>query len=284
MQESELILNPDGSVYHLAVLPHQIAPLIVTVGDPNRVHLVSQFFDRIDFKISNREFVIHTGTYQGVPITCMSTGMGTDNIDIVLNELDALFNIDLQTRKIKEHHQSITIVRIGTSGSIRNDIPVGSVLATEIAIGLESLFSWYELASPSQAEQLWVDQLKQVELPLVPAVFQSDAKLQSLFSSEFESGITLTAGGFYAPQNRKLRLNPSVDVVDRLKNIQVNGQFVTNIEMETAGIYGLSKMLGHKAISINTIMANRLTGEFASNPEDIMLNTIQKTLHLLCKS
>ena len=284
MQESELILNPDGSVYHLAVLPHQIAPLLITVGDPNRVDMVSQYFDEVSFKQSNREFVIHTGTYNNTPITCMSTGMGTDNIDIVMNELDALFNIDLRTRQIKKEHIQLTIVRIGTSGSIRADIPVGSVLATEIAIGLESLFSWYQTPSPSDLEQRWFDHLDDVSLPIRPFVFECDQGLLALFKEDYTPGVTLTTGGFYAPQNRCLRLNAAVDVVELLKHIRVGGQYVTNIEMETAGIYGLSKMLGHRALSINAIMANRLSGEFAKNPEEIMVATIQHTLNTLCKS
>lgn len=282
MQESELILNPDGSVYHLAVLPHQIAPLIITVGDPNRVGLVSQFFDKVNFRQSNREFVIHTGTYNNTPITCMSTGMGTDNIDIVMNEIDALFNIDLSTRQIREDHQALTIVRIGTSGSIRNDIQVGSVVATEIAIGLESLFSWYQIPPSNPKENQWTRLLHDIELPVKPFVFECDSALRQLFSSDFETGVTLTTGGFYAPQNRRLRLQASADIVDLLKNVHVDQQYITNIEMETAGIYGLSKLLGHKAISINAIMANRLTGEFAKNPEEIMMDTIQKTLNRLC--
>lgn len=282
MQESELILNADGSIYHLAVLPGQIAPLILTVGDPNRVQLVSQHFDTVTFIKENREFVTHTGTYKGTPITCMSTGMGTDNIDIVLNELDALFNIDLHTRQIKPKHTALTIVRIGTSGSIRKDIPVGTVVYTSVAIGLESLFDWYQPIDKNASEQQWQSALAGYKLPVTPAVFAADDTLQNLFDSTFTQGVTLTTGGFYAPQHRKLRLSPSVDIVSVLGNAQVGGQYITNIEMETAGIYGLSKMLGHKAMSINAIMANRITGRFAENPEDIMANTITKTLDLLC--
>ncbi len=283
MQESELILNPDGSVYHLAVLPEDIAKTIITVGDPNRVKIVSQYFDDVEIIKSNREFVIHSGTYKGKAITCLSTGMGTDNIDIVLNELDALFNIDLKSRTVKTEHTSLTIVRIGTSGSMNNDVPIGTVIATEVAIGLESLFAWYKLPDSTPKEAAWLNKLAFTELPIKPYVFEADASLVDRFSNTFTSGVTLTTGGFYSPQNRKLRLSPSTDVIAELGDLHINGRCITNIEMETAGIYGLCKLLGHKSISINAIMANRLSGEFASNPEQIMSSTIQKTLDILCK-
>jgi uridine phosphorylase len=282
LQESELILNADGSVYHLAILPQDIAPIVITVGDPSRVATVSQFFNKIEVKKSNREFVIHTGTYNNQRITCLSTGMGTDNIDIVLNELDALVNVDLQKRTIKEHHSTLTIVRIGTSGSIDPNTPVGTVLATDVAIGLEGLFSWYDLPEPTTKEQAWLDVFKGLSLPVEPFAFQADDDLLSKFSSTFKPGYTLTTAGFYAPQNRKLRLAPSVDLLSVIANVRVDQNRITNIEMETAGIYGLSKLLGHKAISINAIMANRLTGEFTKNPEEIMSETIKRTLDLVC--
>jgi len=283
LQESELILNPDGSVYHLAVLPEDIAKTIITVGDPNRVKIVSQYFDDVEVIKSNREFVIHTGSYKGKAITCLSTGMGTDNIDIVLNELDALFNIELKSRTVKTEHTSLTIVRIGTSGSMNNDVPIGTVVASEVAIGLESLFAWYKLPDPTPKEAAWLNKLAYKELPIKPYVFEADASLIDTFSKIFTSGVTVTTGGFYSPQNRKLRLSPSTDVIAELGDLHVNGRRITNIEMETAGIYGLCKLLGHKSISINAIMANRLSGEFASNPEQIMSSTIQKTLDILCK-
>jgi uridine phosphorylase len=284
LQESELILNPDGSIYHLAVLPEDIAPVIITVGDPERVSMVSKHFDSLDIVKSNREFLIHTGIYDNKPITCLSTGMGTDNIDIVLNELDALVNIDLTTRKIKPKHTALTIARIGSSGSIQKDIEVGTVLVTDVAIGLESLFDWYETPARTEKESLWLTQLNSLNLPVTPSVFQCNTELLDRFSSHFTSGITLTTGGFYAPQNRKLRLNPSFDIIQSASNISVDGQRITNIEMETAGIYGLSTLLGHKAISVNAIMANRITGRFASDPQDIMERTIKQSLDILCAS
>mgnify|MGYP001338385349 CR=1 FL=1 len=284
MQESELILNLDGSVYHLAILPSDIANTIITVGDPSRVEKVTQHFDSIEVKKANREFVIHTGHYLDKRLTCMSTGMGTDNIDIVLNELDALVNIDLKSRQIKQTHTSLTIVRIGTSGSINNTVPVGSVVATDVAIGLESLFAWYQLPQLTEKETKWLEALQNTSLPIRPFVFEADQPLLDAFLTAFDSGITLTTGGFYAPQNRKLRLQPSTNIIQSLGSLKVDHTAITNIEMETAGLYGLSKLLGHRCVSINAIMANRLTGEFASNPDQIMAKTIQTTLDILCKS
>jgi uridine phosphorylase len=284
LQESELILNPDGSIYHLAVLPEDVAKTIITVGDPNRVALVSSFFDTVDIKKSNREFVIHTGWLNNQRVTCLSTGMGTDNIDIVINELDALFNIDLNTRHILKAHTTLTIARIGTSGSINENIKVGNVLVTDVAIGLESLFDWYAIGSKSDNEKAWEALLSQIDLPIKPHVFESDRQLFEQFSKIYNPGVTLTTGGFYGPQNRMLRLSPRLNVIDSLAGLKTAKQGITNIEMETAGIYGLCQLLGHKAISINAIMANRVTGDFAKNPEEIMNTTIAQTLHLLCPS
>ena len=282
MKESELIRNPDGSIYHLAVLPEDVSDLIVTVGDPNRVPSVSRYFDSIEVKKENREFVIHTGTLNEQRITCMSTGMGTDNIDIVLNELDALFNVDLDSRMVKEEHTSLRIVRIGTSGSLHKNITVGSTLFSEIAIGLEGLMNWYVPGQASNLERKWQLALENKQLPVQPTVHQADETLVGQFQHVFERGITLTAPGFYAPQNRSLRLPASIDVFEQLRDTSVDGQIITNLEMETAGIYGLSKLLGHQAISINLILANRETGEFASNPGELMDQTIQQTLNVLC--
>lgn len=282
MKQSELILNPDGSVYHLAILPEDISDLIITVGDPNRVAQVSRFFDSIEVKKANREFVIHTGILNNQRITCLSTGMGTDNIDIVLNELDALVNIDLKHRIPKDKHTSLTLVRIGTSGSIHKNITIGDILYSEMAIGMEGLMHWYTTGQITEKEKIWLDSLKQINLPVSPTVHEANASLMAQFSSLFKPGITLTAPGFYAPQNRSLRLRPSIDLFSELSQLNVNGQTVTNIEMETAGIYGLSHSLGHKALSINLILASRITGAFAENPDKLMEDTIQKTLKVLC--
>jgi len=282
LKDSELILNPDGSVYHLALLPKDISNLIITVGDPKRVQEVSRFFDHIDLKKQNREFEIHTGSLNNQRITCLSTGMGTDNIDIVLNELDALVNVDFNTRKVKEHKTVLRLVRIGTSGSINKNINVGDVLYSQLAIGLEGLMNWYKPHATSDYEAAWLNELSNIDWPIRPFVQEADHMLIDLFKTVYSPGITLTTGGFYAPQNRSIRLKPSMDVISALDDLSVNGQQITNIEMETAGIYGLSSLLGHKALSINLILANRKTGEFAQNPDQLMQDTIQKTLHILC--
>lgn len=284
LQESELIQNIDGSIYHLSLLPEDIAPLILTVGDPDRVNSVSKHFDAIEVKKSNREFVTHTGRIGNQRITCISTGIGTDNIDIVLNELDALANIDLTTRSLKKEHTSLRIVRLGTSGSINKNITVGDIVYSKIAIGLEGLFSWYDASVPTALEKQWKEVIDQANLPIPASVFEADKGLCDKFNGDFKEGITLTTAGFYGPQSRMLRLRPKVDLQQIAPNLKVGSQAVTNIEMETAGIYGLSKMLGHQAISINAIMANRLTGKFANKPAELMENTITKSLEILCAS
>lgn len=283
LKQSELILNADGSVYHLALKPNEIAQKIITVGDPKRVFDVSSFFDKIELKKENREFVTHTGVFNNQTITCLSTGMGTDNIDIVMNELDALVNIDLNSRKINQNLTSLNIVRLGTSGSILPTIDVDSVLYTKIAIGLEGLLNWYKTEIKSNTISKWEAAFQHIDLPVKPTFFEAHQTLEELFNGSFAPGITVTTPGFYAPQNRQLRLKPSLDIFAELEKITVDGKRITNVEMETAGIYGLAQLLGHKAISINVILANRATGVFSKNPQQIMQKTIQKTLELLCK-
>lgn len=264
------------------LLPEDIASTIITVGDPQRVSDVSKFFDKVFITKSNREFVVHTGTLNNQPITCLSTGMGTDNIDIVLNELDALVNIDFDTRLVKEHHTELTIVRLGTSGSINRNITVGAVLYSKIAVGLEGLFSWYKTKPKTVLEKKWTERIAEISQDIRPFVFEVDQTLESRFQPHYKPGITITAGGFYGPQNRQLRLVPCFDIISRLSGIKVDNDSPTNIEMETAGIYGLGALLGHKAISINAILANRITGEFAKDPKKIMEETIKESLSILC--
>ncbi len=281
MQDSELILKPDGSVYHLGILPEDIGNTVITVGDPDRVKSVSKHFDSIDVQKQNREFVIHTGVYKNKRITCMSTGMGTDNIDIVLNELDALVNVDFKTRKVKKLHTALDIIRIGTSGSIHKNINVGDVLVTDISIGLEGLMNWYPRVNQSDRTKQWEDKLAEAILPVNVCVSEGNPELRSRFS-RYTTGVTLTTAGFYAPQSRHIRIKPEIDLMERLASIEIDGQSITNIEMETAGIYGLAHLLGHRALSINLILANRISGEFADQPEALMEDTIKQCLDLLC--
>ena len=273
---SELILNPNGSVYHLHVRPQDLATTIITVGDPDRVDTVTNNFDSIRFTTQKREFKTTTGTYKGKEITVVSTGIGTDNIDIVLNELDALVNIDLETRTIKKEHTALDIIRIGTSGAMQEDIPIDSFLMSRYAIGLDALLHFYDSAHVQHPEiqEAFVKHMNWSPQKSAPYVVACDVALSQKFSSEnIIEGFTATNIGFYGPQGRKLRLNTS----DEKMNEKM-GEFrfresgknlcITNLEMETSGIYGLSKLLGHRAVSLNAILANRATMEFSTTPTE----------------
>jgi len=268
---SELILNADGSVYHLNLLPEDIADTIIVVGDPDRVAAVSGHFDQIDVKKRKREFITHTGWYKSKRFTVISTGIGTDNIDIALNELDALVNIDLTTRTVKLELKSLKLIRIGTSGAIQEDIPVDSFLLSEKGIGLDGLMHFYRKASDRSAFELALSQHLNWKTDHVePYTYDADESLlQKLGSNRILVGSTLTNTGFYAPQGRKLRLNTVLDNFhEKLRSFRYDGHRITNMEMETAAIYGLSALLGHKAISMNVILANRVTGAFSTNPKE----------------
>ena len=279
--ESELILNKDGSVYHLHLLPEDLADTVITVGDPDRVPRVSRYFDTIEIKKSKREFVTHTGTVNGKRITVMSSGISTDNIDIVLNELDALVNIDLKTRLPKRQLKKLNIIRIGTSGAIQADIPVDSLLVSKAAFGLDTLMHYYK-RDITKPEQQLLDTLKQV-LPkdggFVPYIASADSGLMAKLGNDILQGITFTAPGFYAPQGREIRAHSAhPEFMNALQQFDLNGQRITNLEMETAGIYGLSAVLGHRAISFNVILANRSTQTFSKQPEKIVDYYIRQLL------
>ncbi len=278
---SELILNNDGSIYHLKLRPEDIAKIVITVGDPERVETVSNKFDNIRMKRTCREFVTHTGTFKGKDITVISTGIGTDNVDIVLNELDALVNIDLQNRTIKEEHTSLDIFRIGTSGTIQSDIAIDSILISQAAVGLDGLLPFYGKGlNNTHAFTSSLQMHVQNQLP--PCFYtRSSEKLNSLFVNDpnFIFGTTLTMPGFYAPQGRAIRfVHPIPNLMEKLANFEYRGEKLTNIEMETAGVYGLSNILGHNAISINAILANRMNGEFSNQAEDTVNKAIDLTL------
>ena len=283
--ESELILNPDGSIYHLNLLPEDISDTIITVGDPDRVDDVSKYFDVIELKKGKREFITHTGILNGKRITVISTGIGTDNIDIVLNELDALVNIDLPTREVKSQKSSLNIVRIGTSGAIQSDIPIDSFLLSETAVGFDGLLHFYDTTQYQNHEfaKELTPYLNWNDKGIIPYVFNSDKDLaQKLTSNRIRFGATCTNAGFYAPQGRQLRLRPNLtDFHQKLQSFQYKEQKITNLEMETAGIYGLSKLLGHKAVSMNAILANRATGDFSKTPGKTVDSLIQYCLQQL---
>jgi uridine phosphorylase len=286
--DSELIINPDGSIYHLNIKPEQIAPTIITVGDPNRVGEVSKHFDNIEHKIQHREFVTHTGILKGQPISVISTGIGTDNIDIVMTELDALVNIDFATRETKSTLTSLNIIRIGTSGSIQPDIPLDSFVISEKAVGLDNLMHFYD-AQQNGDELVLADILadylekRSEDLMLIPYVFNADKSLLEKFNlPEFIRGTTLTAPGFYAPQGRLLRGRSSEPkLLKILTNFKHKDIVLTNLEMETAGIYGMARLFNHKAISISAILANRSDNTFSQQAPKSLNSLIKLILNII---
>lgn len=269
LAESEFITNPDGSIYHLNLLPEQLAPTVITVGDPDRVERITQHFDQLETVVRKREFHTRTGTYKGKRISVVSTGIGTDNIDIVMNELDALVNIDFTTRTVKKELTQLDIIRIGTSGSLQADIPIDSFLASEMAIGLDALLHFYHnenIQDPGLSQAL--QELYDGGLKSPPYSISADPRLLETFEDpRMHKGITVTNIGFYGPQGRVLRLPlASPGLNEKLAAFSYKGKRITNMEMETSGIYALSKLLGHRALSLNAIVANRASGSFSSHP------------------
>ena len=279
LTESELILNPDGSVYHLNLKPGDIANDIITVGDPDRVEQVSLHFDSIELIKHKREFKTVTGRISDKRITVISTGIGTDNIDIVMNELDALVNIDLNKRVVHDTPTSLNFYRVGTSGSILPDLEIDSFLVSRYAIGLDGLMQYYHFTNPNAFTQF----LNINSLNASLYLSESDEDLSNYFSNNgFLKGITLTAAGFYGPQNRELRLASNVGhQMSILEKFEYDKLGVTNLEMETAGIYGLGKLLGHKCVSLNAILANRKTGGFSNDPTMTVNRLIIQVLKLI---
>jgi len=270
IKSSELILNPDGSVYHLNLLPEHIAHDIIFVGDQNRVEKITQFFDSIEFSTQKREFKTQTGLFKGKRITVMSTGIGPDNIDIVMNELDALVNIDLNTRKPKEKLTSLNIIRIGTSGSLQADIPVDSFVMGKFGLGLDNMLRSYLIdeITEIEMEDAFIHHTNWDMKKGRPYVISCSEKLEKrMESNRIFKGITGTAGGFYGPQGRVLRLNiQDENLNSKMDSFNFNGTRMTNLEMETSAIYGLGKLLGHNCLSLNAIIANRANGTFSEDP------------------
>jgi uridine phosphorylase len=282
--ETELILNPDGSLYHLNLLPGEVADTVITVGDPDRVAAISKHFDHVELKKSRREFVTHTGTLGGKRLTVISTGIGTDNIDIVLNELDALVNIDLQSRLPKLQLKSLNIIRLGTTGAVQADIQVDSILASVTVFGLDTLMHYYQREYSMQEKQLLSDfkDALPANSGLSPYIASADTSLISKLAQGMQQGITITAPGFYAPQGRELRAAKAIPgLIKLIQDFRSGDQRITNLEMETAGIYGMASVLGHKAISLNVILANRITQTFSRNPEKTMNKYIEQVLERL---
>lgn len=282
---SELILNDRGAVYHLDLRPEELATTVITVGDPGRVAEVSKYFDTIEVKRQHREFVSHTGTLGKKRLTVISSGIGTDNIDIVLNEIDALVNIDFETRTIKGNLTTLSIIRVGTSGSLQKDIPVDSLVAATHGLGLDNLLHYYRLEHNEEEKQLLQSFCTQTQIQAQmsqPYISSASPSLLKHFVKDFYHGITVSCPGFYGPQGRVLRLgvkNPQL--INNLTQFIFGQHRITNFEMETSGIYGLGRLLGHQCLSLNTIVANRLSKEFTKDGKASVENLIKKTLEIL---
>ena len=284
---SELILNPDGSIYHLNLKPENISNNIIFVGDQYRVPKVSKHFDSIEFETQKREFRTITGIYKGTRITVISTGIGPDNIDIVMNELDALVNIDLKTRTVKKEHTQLNIVRIGTSGSLQSDIPVDSFVLAKYGLGFDGMIHSYDCEHilESEVEDAFIAHTNWSPRKARPYIVKNSSELEEkLISDKVYAGVTATAVGFYGPQGRVLRLaiqDPALN--SKIDNFEYNGVRITNLEMETSAIYGLAKLLGHNACSMNAIIANRANGTFSENPYKPVEELIVYTLNHLAQ-
>nr|WP_221284604.1 nucleoside phosphorylase [Mucilaginibacter sp. SP1R1] len=279
-------MNEDGSIYHLNLHAEDISDLVILVGDPDRVPRVSKFFDRIEIKKGKREFITHTGYLREKRLTVISTGIGTDNIDIVLNELDALVNINLSTRLPHSTLRSIDVFRIGTSGALQPDIPVDSLLISSASFGLDTLMHFYEYPL-TVTDQLLLQQFQsaiQAKCNISPYVASASSKLLKQFGHMAPSGLTLTAPGFYAPQGRQVRAKSNIpELLSIISEFDHSGKKITNMEMETAGIYGMAACLGHHALSFNVVLANRATHTFSKKPDAVMDSFIQLILNAIIK-
>lgn len=281
---SELVLHPDGSIYHLHLHPEQIAGTIITVGDPGRVERVSRHFDAIEHRVSYREFTTHTGRIGSKRISVISTGIGPDNIDIVVNELDALVNIDLKNRTLKPEHTALDIIRVGTSGGIQPDLEVGDFVVSTYAIGLDNLmyfYDWQHHLEEAETQDAFYDFLRETgPLPVRPYLFGGSPALIQQVGSRMHRGITLTSPGFYGAQGRQLRAPGRLSgaAIERLSHFDFGGHRITNFEMETAAIYGLCRVLGHRAASCSVLLANRTRNTFSDNPGAIVERLIEEVL------
>jgi uridine phosphorylase len=283
--ESELIINARGAIYHVDLRPEELAQNIIVVGDPDRVGMVSKYFDKVEVTRQHREFVSHTGTIGNKRITCTSTGIGPDNIDIVLNEFDALVNIDFESRMIKKDLTTLNIIRIGTSGSLQAEVPVDSWVAGTHGLGLDNLLNYYRLEHNEQEKELLQSFVTQTQLHSQicnPYISLASPTLLKHFVDGFHHGITVTCPGFYGPQGRVLRLgirNP--ELIDSLTQFRFGQHRITNFEMETSAIYGLGRLLGHHCLSLNAIIANRIAKEFTKDAHTLVDKLIRKVLETI---
>ena len=286
--ESELIINSRGAIYHLNCRPEEIANTIISVGDPDRVKEVSKHFDSIEHRFNHREFVVHTGSIGKKKLSCVSTGIGPDNIDIVLNELDALVNIDFETRTIKEKLTALNIIRFGTSGSLQKEIPVDGFVASTHGLGLDNLMNFYRIENNEEENQLLQAFNTHTQLATAnvsPYIQMASGSLIKHFTNQFHQGITVTCPGFYGPQGRVLRLGLAYpQLIDNLTTFQFGNYHITNFEMETSAIYGLGKTLGHHCLSLSAIVANRITKEFSKDGGLAVENLIKHALNIISDS
>ena len=288
IKKSELILNADNSIYHLKIKTEDLAELVILVGDQDRVPVVSSFFDSVEIKKQNREFVTHTGFYNSKKITVLSTGIGTDNIDIVVNELDALVNIDFEKRCPKKEHKSLSFVRIGTAGSLQTDVPVDIPVASAIGCGFDGLLNYYKKRDEVcnlELEKKFISDVNFDKRFATPYFVSCSQELLNRIAFDMKCGITVSAPGFYGPQGRELRLQLSDENLNqKISAFNFNGQKILNFEMECSAIYGLSALLGHKALTVCNIVANRTTGDFSKDYKPHLLNTIKIVLDRLTGS
>ena len=281
---TDLLINPDGSSYHLNLRPDQIPDTLILVGDPERVPLVAQFFDEITEMVHKREFVTHLGILKGKKIGVLSSGIGADNVEIVMNELDALVNIDFETRLEKSEKRSLKLIRIGTSGSIQLHIPVDSILISKAAIGFDNLAQFYGFDSAqSIPEDVLAQWTKAIDYPFPLYAAKASAALLAQFALlDAFQGVTLTAPGFYAPQGRTIRMKSMrPDFLQKVAALKLGDQEITNIEMETAAYYAFAGAMGHEMISLNAILANRITQEFSKDPEGQIMSLIEKAIGII---
>lgn len=277
--ETDLILNKDGSVFHLNLKPGNIANIILAVGDAGMVHTISQHFDRIEFEMNKREFSTHTGTYKGVRLSAASTGVGTDNIEIFYNELDALVNIDLKKRVVKQDKTKLKIIRMGTSSCLQEDIRIGSVILAEYGIGLDNIFNFYELPQSALEKQIITAIKDNLNLPFLPYCVSSSELLRPYFSDNVIKGNSVSCPGFYGPQGRKLRLPlKHENLLDDLTFLHLDDFWLTDIDMETAGHYAMARLLGHEVISLNIVTANRVKSKLSKDPNKLRNELIERVL------
>jgi len=279
ISETDLIYRDDDSIYHLGLHPEQVPDIIFTVGDPERVPMVSQYFDAVETKVTHREFVSHIGRLDNRSLMVISSGMGTDNVEILMTELDALVNIDQKTRQVKDSLRSLTIIRLGTSGALQPDIPLDSILVSRTAFGLDTLMQFYSYTTPSLLREAAVQLKSALDIEFTPYAAEANAELIVLFQSQFQLGNTVTCPGFYAPQGRQLRLASRQNrFLEKMIDFRSASGVLSNMEMETAGYYALGQLFEHRMLSVNAILAHRSTKRFSTNPQQVIQSMIEQML------